>query len=249
MATSENITILFTDLVGSTELAAALSVDAGEHIRREHFSALRKAVATTGGTVVKTMGDGFMVVFASASAALECAVAMQHAVERSSAATNRPLLMRVGVSAGEVIRDTDDYYGEPVVEAARLCGRAEGGQILVADVVRALAGRRYPRTFISLGPLELGRMVQRLARHLSWCIYLSPFCPGEIDLTLEPNSLDSTNPLLELGAVGCQGGRRPTVAHRGLISLQKPSDVVAGCNGDYASPRGHARPSKGWRRC
>lgn len=155
MATSENITILFTDLVGSTELAAALSVEAGEHIRREHFSALRQAVAATGGTEVKTMGDGFMVVFTSASAALECAVAMQHAVERSSAAANLPLLMRVGVSAGEVIRDADDYYGEPVVEAARLCGRAEGGQILLADVVRALAGRRYPRTFTSLGPLDL----------------------------------------------------------------------------------------------
>lgn len=96
MATSENITILFTDLVGSTELAAALSVEAGEHIRREHFSALRQAVAAAGGTEVKTMGDGFMVVFTSASAALECAVAMQHAVERSSAAANRPLTMRVG---------------------------------------------------------------------------------------------------------------------------------------------------------
>ena len=68
---------------------------------------------------------------------------------------DRPLGLRVGVSAGEVTREADDYFGEPVIEAARLCGLASGGQILVADLVRAMAGRRSSHTFSSLGALDL----------------------------------------------------------------------------------------------
>lgn len=155
MVLSENITVLFTDLVDSTELASALTIEAADELRREHFSCLRQAIAATGGTEVKNLGDGLMAVFTSASAALACALAMEQSVERHGATTNRPLFLRVGVSAGEVIREGDDYFGEPVIEASRLCSRAEGGQILVADIVRALAGRRCQCTFTSRGALEL----------------------------------------------------------------------------------------------
>jgi hypothetical protein len=61
----------------------------------------------------------------------------------------------VALSAGEATKEDGDYFGEPVVEAARLCARAEGGQILISDVVRANAGRRSPHAFSSLGELEL----------------------------------------------------------------------------------------------
>jgi class 3 adenylate cyclase/tetratricopeptide (TPR) repeat protein len=155
VALTENITVLFTDLVGSTELTSALSVDAADELRQRHFSVLRQALTSTGGTEVKSLGDGLMVVFTSASAALACAVAMQQAVERHGATTGLPLLLRVGVSAGELVRESDDYFGEPVIEASRLCASAVGGQILVADLVRALAGRRCPQTFSSHGLLEL----------------------------------------------------------------------------------------------
>jgi class 3 adenylate cyclase/tetratricopeptide (TPR) repeat protein len=153
--TTENVTILFTDLVGSTELSASLSPEASDDVRRRHFSALRQAIATSGGTEVKNLGDGLMVVFPVASAALSCAVAMQQAVHRDNAKEERHLGLRVALSAGEATNEDDDYFGEPVVEAARLCARAEGGQILVADVVRAMAGRRSPHAFTSLGELEL----------------------------------------------------------------------------------------------
>jgi class 3 adenylate cyclase/tetratricopeptide (TPR) repeat protein len=155
VALTENITVLFTDLVDSTALTAAITVDAANELRREHFSSLRQAIASSGGTEVKTLGDGVMVVFTSASAALTCAVVMQQAVERHGAATDPPLSLRVGVSAGELTREGDDYFGEPVIEASRLCARARGGQILVADLVRALAGRRCPHTFTARGVLEL----------------------------------------------------------------------------------------------
>jgi class 3 adenylate cyclase/tetratricopeptide (TPR) repeat protein len=166
---TENITVLFTDLVDSTELSSALGVEAADGLRREHFSSLRQAIASTGGQEVKNLGDGLMVVFTSATAALTCAVAMEQGVERHGAAIDRPLRLRVGVSAGEAIREGDDYFGEPVVEASRLCARADGGQILVADLVRALAGRRCPCTFTSVGPLALKGLPESvMALEVDW---------------------------------------------------------------------------------
>jgi class 3 adenylate cyclase len=152
---TEYVTVLFTDLVGSTELAAGLTREAGDELRRAHFSALRQAIARSAGTEVKTLGDGVMAVFPTASAALACAVAMQQAVDRDNASAAHPLGLRVGVSAGEVTREGDDYFGDPVIEAARLCARAEGGRILAAVLVRAMAGRRSPHRFSSLGALDL----------------------------------------------------------------------------------------------
>jgi class 3 adenylate cyclase len=155
LATTENITVLFTDLVGSTELASALTPEAADGLRRSHFSVLRQAIATTDGIEVKNLGDGLMVVFSAASAALACAVSMQQAVHRDNAGDGRPLGLRVGLSAGEATKEADDYFGDPVIEAARLCARAEAGQILASNLVRAMAGRRSSHTFISLGELEL----------------------------------------------------------------------------------------------
>ena len=82
--TTENVAILFTDIVGSTELSQRLSPEAADEVRRAHFAVLRQAVAEAGGTEVKNLGDGLMVVFASASAALACAVAMQQGVEQDN---------------------------------------------------------------------------------------------------------------------------------------------------------------------
>lgn len=155
MAT-ENITVLFTDLVGSTALSSNLAQDAADVLRREHFSILRRAIAETGGTEVKNLGDGLMVVFGAASAALACAVAMQQGVERDNRERERVIGLRVGLSGGEVVREEGaDYFGDPVVEAARLCALCEGGQILATDVVRLMAGRRSRHQYQSLGELEL----------------------------------------------------------------------------------------------
>jgi class 3 adenylate cyclase/tetratricopeptide (TPR) repeat protein len=155
MAATENVTVLFTDLVGSTELASSLSPEAGDQMRRTHFSTLRQAIATSGGTEVKNLGDGLMVVFSAASAALSCAVAMQQGVARDNRSSERLLGLRVGISAGEASREGDDYFGDPVIEAARLCARAAGGQILAADLVRANAGRRSTHVFTAMGTVEL----------------------------------------------------------------------------------------------
>ena len=155
MSTSEHVTILFTDLVGSTELASALAPEAADEVRRAHFSSLRQAIAATDGTEVKNLGDGLMVVFPAASAALLCAVSMQQIVERDNVDAAKRLGLRVGLSAGEATREGDDYFGDPVIEASRLCAHAEGGQILASDLARAASGRRSTHTFTPLGEVAL----------------------------------------------------------------------------------------------
>lgn len=151
----ESTTILFTDVVGSTELSQRLSPDSAEEVRRRHFSILRQTIAEAGGAEVKNLGDGLMVMFASASAALACAVAMQQGVERDNRDREHSVGLRVGLSGGEVTREDDDCFGDPVVEAARLCAICEGGQVLATVWVRLTAGRRGRHEYRSLGELTL----------------------------------------------------------------------------------------------
>ena len=155
MSITEGATILFTDIVGSTELLQRLSPNSADEIRREHFSVLRQAIAEAGGTEVKNLGDGVMVVFSSTVAALSCAVAMQRGVERGNRKREHSVGLRVGLSAGEVSREDGDYFGEPVVVAARLCAACESGQILAADVVRLMAGRRSRYECRAVGEMTL----------------------------------------------------------------------------------------------
>ena len=80
---------------------------------------------------------------------------MQQGVERDNRVREQSVGLRVGLSVGEVSREDDDYFGDPVVEAARLCARCESGQVLAADIVRLTAGRRSRHECRSLGELTL----------------------------------------------------------------------------------------------
>ena len=104
---------------------------------------------------MKHLGDGLMVVFGAASAALSCAVAMQQGIDRDNRGRERSVGLRVGLSGGEVSREDDDYFGDPVIEAARLCALCDSGQVLAADIVRLTAGRRSRHECRSLGELTL----------------------------------------------------------------------------------------------
>jgi len=153
--TTENVAILFTDIVGSTELSQRLPAETADEVRREHFSVLRQAIAESGGTEVKNLGDGLMVVFSSASAAIGCAVAMQQGVDQANGTEAEAVGLRVGLSVGEASNESGDYFGDPVVEAARLCARCGSGEILATDFVRAMAGRRSRHESRPLGELSL----------------------------------------------------------------------------------------------
>lgn len=155
MAT-QTVTVLFTDLVGSTELSSRLGPEGTEALRQAHFGLLRAAITAAGGTEVKNLGDGLMVAFTSLSRALACAVGMQQAIERHNQRGDQAALsVRIGIATGEATEEDGDYFGDPVVEAARLCGVADGAQILATDVVRLMAGRHATQEFVAIGALDL----------------------------------------------------------------------------------------------
>ena len=129
------------------------------------------------GREVKNLGDGFMVVFATPSAALDAAVEMQQRLDARNRRAAEPLLMRVGISLGEVEAEDDDYFGPPVVEAARLCRIAEGATIVTSDVVRVLAAPRGRHVFEALGALDLKGFDAPLEAYtVTW----APFSGAEI---------------------------------------------------------------------
>ncbi len=131
-------TILFTDVEGSTALTQRLGDAKARELLREHERLVREALKAHGGSEVKTMGDGFMASFSSATKALECSIAMQRAFAGHNENAEEPILVRVGLNAGEPIAEDEDLFGTAVNEAARITASAKGGEILVSDVVRQL---------------------------------------------------------------------------------------------------------------
>ncbi len=157
-------TILFTDVEGSTALTQRLGDAKARELLREHERIVREALKSHGGSEVKTMGDGFMASFSSATRALECAIAMQRAfAQRNEAAAARPstgsgraevIRVRIGLNAGEPVAEEEDLFGTAVNLAARICAHAEPGEILAPIVVRELAaGKQF--MFADLGETEL----------------------------------------------------------------------------------------------
>ena len=152
-------TILFTDVEGSTALTDRLGDAKARELLREHESMVREALKAHGGSEVKTMGDGFMASFSAATKALECAIAIQSAFAGRNESAEEPIRVRIGLNAGEPIAEDgpggrSDLFGTAVNMAARIAAKAEGGEILVADVVRQLvAGKEF--LFADRGDTEL----------------------------------------------------------------------------------------------
>jgi class 3 adenylate cyclase len=151
----ELATILLTDLVGSTRLANSVGPVRADELRDESFELLREAIASSGGQEAKNTGDGLMVAFASTSAAVGCAVAMQQLFERRNRRVEPNLHVRIGLAAGEATVKDGDYFGMPSIEAARLCELAPADGILISGIAKALAGRCEGIEFNSAGELEL----------------------------------------------------------------------------------------------
>ncbi len=165
----ELATILLTDLVGSTRLATAVGPVRADELRDEHFALLREAIEAAGGREVKNTGDGLMVAFGSASAAVRCSVEMQQLFERGYRKAEQQLHVRIGLGAGESTVKDGDYFGMPSIEAARLCDKAPSDGILISPAVRMLAGRCDGIEFESVGELELkGFQAPMEAFAVSW---------------------------------------------------------------------------------
>jgi class 3 adenylate cyclase len=136
--------ILFTDVEGSTALTQRLGDAKARELLRAHERIVREALRVHGSSDAKALGDGFMASFPSAMRALECAIAMQRSIAEHNETEEEPIRVRIGLNAGEPIAEEEDLYGTAVNMAARIAAKAEGGEILVSDVVRQLvAGKGF----------------------------------------------------------------------------------------------------------
>jgi class 3 adenylate cyclase len=149
------VTILFTDIEGSTELTQRLGDAAAQEVLHVHNRIVRAALASHGGTEIKHTGDGLMASFVSPTRAVEAALDIQLGVgAHSEAAPDRSLSVRVGLNAGDPVAERGDYFGTAVQLAARICGQAAPGTVLVSSVVRDLtAGKGF--LFADIGKVEM----------------------------------------------------------------------------------------------
>jgi predicted ATPase/class 3 adenylate cyclase len=134
-----DLTMLFSDIEGSTRLLHEIRDLYGE-VLANHHAILRKVWAAHDGLEVHADGDAFLVVFNKVANAIKAAVAGQDALASHAWPHGRELRVRMGIHSGEARVRNDDYWGIDVHYAARLCGAAHGGQVLLSAASRALAG-------------------------------------------------------------------------------------------------------------
>ena len=146
--------IMFTDIVGSTELTSRLGDARAQAVLRAHDTIIRNVIGQHGGTEVKHTGDGIMASFTSAPGSVEAAVAIQRQMHERNDTVPDPLHIRIGISAGEPVTEAGDLFGAAVQLAARVCSACDPGGILVTPAVRELSLGRTLR-FLDRGLVEL----------------------------------------------------------------------------------------------
>lgn len=146
--------ILFTDIVDSTRLTQQLGDRAAMQLLREHDSIVRGVLAQFGGSEVKHTGDGIMAAFASAFQSVGAAMQMQRNLHDREGVEPDALHVRIGVAAGEPVSEQGDLFGATVQQAARLCGCAQPGCIVVSSGVHDLCrGKGF--SFVDGGPIAV----------------------------------------------------------------------------------------------
>jgi predicted ATPase/class 3 adenylate cyclase len=139
-ATTRTVTFLFTDIEGSTRLELDLGTARYSAVRERHRELLRAAFAAHGGEEQSTEGDSFFVLFDSARSAIRAAIDGQRALVAEPWPDGVAVRVRMGLHSGEALLEFGDVAGYDVNRASRIAGTAWGGQIVVSDAVRALAG-------------------------------------------------------------------------------------------------------------
>jgi len=139
-------TILFTDIVGSTNMTQGLGDEMALTMLEVHDRIVRDALNATGGREVKHTGDGIMAAFVSAASAVRCGINVQQKLSyHRQENPDQPLKVRIGVAAGEPIEHHNDFFGSTVQLAARLCAHADPEQILLSNAVAELCiGKSLP---------------------------------------------------------------------------------------------------------
>jgi class 3 adenylate cyclase/ABC-type branched-subunit amino acid transport system substrate-binding protein len=147
---------LFADLRGYTDFVEGHGAAAAASLLSRYRALARDAIGRFGGAEIKTEGDSFYVVFSSVSSAVRCGLALTTDARAASAEhPDEPIHVGVGVHAGETIELDDGYVGSAVNIAARICGQAGAGEVVVSETVRALTRTLLPVEFKSRGRREL----------------------------------------------------------------------------------------------
>jgi class 3 adenylate cyclase len=149
------VTILFTDVEGSSELVRELGDRRAKDVLRAHDDVIREAIKTNEGTEVERAGDSFMAAFSTARRAVACALDIQRtlAIARKDHA-DEAVHVRIGMDTGEVLAEEDRYFGSTVFRAARIADLAPGGRIFVSEATKVLASQAGFK-FDDLGDHEL----------------------------------------------------------------------------------------------
>lgn len=135
------VTILVTDVVGSTALQVAHGDAEGSALIEACNATVRSQVSAHNGRVVDSIGDGVMAAFVSPRRAVACALAIRRELACDAASSSDLAVgLRIGLHTGEVLIDGDNLHGAAVSAANRVCARAGAGEVLVSDVVRQLCG-------------------------------------------------------------------------------------------------------------
>jgi predicted ATPase/class 3 adenylate cyclase len=153
-APAGTITLMFTDIEGSTRLLQNLGSQYGQVLTRHH-AILREAIAQANGREVDTAGDGFFVVFEGARDAVRAAVAAQRALAAEPWPPGEPVRVRMGIHTGEPIAAGEGWIGLDVHRASRIASAAAGGQVLLSGATRSLLHTDLPQ----------GVTIRELGRH------------------------------------------------------------------------------------
>jgi predicted ATPase len=216
------VTFLFTDVEGSTRLLHELGDEYAE-VLAEHRRALRGAFAAHGGIEVDTQGDAFFVAFAKASEALAAAASARAALEPG------PIRVRMGLHTGEPVLADEGYVGIDVHRAARIAAAGHGGQILVSQSTRDLAGGQElrdlgehrlkdlsaPERIYQLGDADFPAL--KTLNQTNLPVQPTPLVGRESELRQVKELLDKS-PLVTLTGTGGSGKTR--------LALQVAADLV-----------------------
>ena len=164
--TEGTVTIMFTDVEESTRLLSTRGFTASHEIMKAYETIIDEKVGQHAGRRIKGLGDGFMISFGSARHGVECALDIQQAIaEYSKQNPERKLRIRIGVNTGEVVEEGGDIFGAAVNVAARVAGKAKGGEILVSEIVRQLVGPIAEMKFEFRGRYKLKGFPDRWRLH------------------------------------------------------------------------------------
>ena len=163
------VTIFFSDIEDSTSLNERLGDDEWVRLLAAHDRIVREQLRRHRGHVVKTQGDGFMVVFREPLQGVRAALDIQRNLEIPTPGRLRrnPIKVRIGIHTGTVVSKDGDYFGRNVAMAARVASQAAGGEIVVSDDVR-MALEEYDD--FELTPFEAIELKGLAGLHELWAV-------------------------------------------------------------------------------